>query len=81
MEWTVLRGGYFMNNLAHMFAASVITNSSIAFPNIVTPPVDTRDIGRCAAALCLTPTAEHHGRFYECSGPEIHRVEGIQHPG
>ena len=53
LEWCVLRGGYFMNNLALMFGAALKGGApAIAFPRVTCAPVDTRDIGDAAAALC-----------------------------
>lgn len=70
-EWTVLRGGYFMNNLKMLFAASVAAGNGVSFPDVRAPVVDTRDIGDCAAALCLADDARYHGKFIECCGPEM----------
>ena len=59
VEWTVLRGGYFNNNLAAMFGQSVADGAeTLKFPSVAMPSVDTRDIGEAAAALCLLPEGE-----------------------
>lgn len=60
-----------MNNILHMFSQSIKANSLISFPELHLPAVDTRDIGRCAAALSLEESNKYHGRAFECSGPEI----------
>jgi uncharacterized protein YbjT (DUF2867 family) len=79
LEWTVLRGGYFMNNLKLMFGAPLSKGgggaSSIAFPKVKVAPCDTRDIGEAAAALCTLSdeafeAGSYHRRFLECSGPQ-----------
>jgi len=75
LEWCVLRGGYFMNNLALMFGAALKGGApAIAFPRVTCAPVDTRDIGDAAAALCLLPSEDfaksYQGAALECSGPE-----------
>lgn len=60
VSWTVLRGGYFMNNFLH-FKDSINGSGEIAFPAATVPAVDTRDIGRCAAAIALEPSDKHRG--------------------
>ena len=75
VEWTVLRGGYFMNNLGAMFHPALSSGgSTMAFPAVSAPMVDVRDIGAAAAALCrLGPGADfaaYDRVCIECSGPE-----------
>jgi len=77
VEWTVLRGGYFMNNFLHLFKDSIRADGVIRFPKIMVPAVDTRDIGRCAAALALEPTDVHHGKVYHMSGPVVLSMQDI----
>ena len=76
LEWCVLRGGYFLSNLAHMFGESLRGGgTSLAFPSVTMPPVDTRDIGEVAAELCLLDSgssfAPFQGRFLQCSGRSV----------
>jgi len=76
LEWTVLRGGYFLNNVSAMFGSSLSGgSSSIGFPSVAVAPVDTRDIGEAAAALCLLDSgpafAPYNRHFLECSGPAL----------
>lgn len=68
MEWTVLRGGYFMQNLMPFKG-----KSDIKWPSALFPPVDCRDIGEAAAALCLVQgnTYPYNHKFIDCSGPEL----------
>ena len=76
VEWTVLRGGYFMNNLGAMLHPSLSAGgATVAFPAVAAPMVDVRDIGAAAAALCrLSPGAAfaaYDRQCLECSGPEV----------
>jgi uncharacterized protein YbjT (DUF2867 family) len=69
INWTVLRGGFFMENLIHMFKVS--DASEIRLPDFLFPMVATRDIGRSAAACLASDNQEqHYGKYYEMSGPE-----------
>ena len=40
-------------------------------PNLYYPLVDTRDIGKSAAACLAEGPNKHHEKIYEISGPEI----------
>jgi uncharacterized protein YbjT (DUF2867 family) len=71
LRWTVLRGGYFMENLLHMLPASVKSESTVKLFNCHTPYVDTRDIGMSAAACLSTDGRAHDRKHYEMSGPEL----------
>ena len=76
VEWTVLRGGYFMNNIGAMFHPSLSSGgATIKFPSVKVAMIDARDIGMAAAALCrLRPGAEfaaYDRACLECSGPEM----------
>jgi uncharacterized protein YbjT (DUF2867 family) len=71
VEWSILRGGYFMNNILHSFSETIRTSNTIYFPEVHYPAVDTRDIGRCAAVLSLEESNKFHGKAFECSGPEM----------
>ena len=81
VEWAVLRGGYFLGNLVPLFGAAVRGGGGVAFPKVRVAPVDARDIGVAAAALCELPAAEfsaqYQGRFIECSGPEMLGFETV----
>jgi uncharacterized protein YbjT (DUF2867 family) len=76
IKWTVLRGGFFMQNTFYMFKDSIQKNSTINFPNISCPMVDARDIGKCAASCLVSETSIHHGKYYEINGPD--RLTGSQ---
>ena len=77
LEWTVLRGGYFMSNFGHVHAASIQTNQSLLpVPDCFIPPVDVEDIGEAAAALLggdheETYVTDYKHAFVECCGPEL----------
>jgi uncharacterized protein YbjT (DUF2867 family) len=75
LEWTVLRGGYFMSNFAHVHLSSIKEHDSmLAVPDCQIPTVDVRDIGEAAAALLLVGDEEYqqyHGKHIECCGPNL----------
>lgn len=77
MEWTVLRGGYFMSNFSHVHGASMLEKQQLlAVPDCWIPPVDVRDIGAAAAALLEADTKDYllnnyNHSFIECCGPEL----------
>jgi uncharacterized protein YbjT (DUF2867 family) len=71
VKWTVLRGGVFMENylpsLSKVKAEGIYTAAFIQVPL-----VDTKDIGKSAAAcLASTNVDEHDKKHYEMNGPEI----------
>ena len=60
-----------MENLLWGLKDSLKTQSAITMPNIFMAMVDTRDIGKSAAA-CLAVNGEgHHAKYYEMNGPEM----------
>jgi uncharacterized protein YbjT (DUF2867 family) len=77
LEWTVLRGGYFMSNLAHVHGASIRTHKTLlSLPDCFVPPVDVRDIGEAAAALLGGDHDDQYATAYnqtfvECCGPQL----------
>jgi uncharacterized protein YbjT (DUF2867 family) len=84
LGFTVLRGGFFTGNLAAMMGPSIRgAGTVVRFPRFVIPPVDPRDIGRCAARVAAAAAAsaegaaQHAGRFYEMAGPEVLDTAGI----
>jgi uncharacterized protein YbjT (DUF2867 family) len=46
IQWSVLRGGFFMENTTYMFKDSIQNKNEIRLPEFVYPMVDTRDIGK-----------------------------------
>jgi uncharacterized protein YbjT (DUF2867 family) len=79
IRWTVLRGGYFMENLLHTLPASVKSEASVKLFNCNIPYVDTRDIGMSAAACLATDGRDHDRQCYEMSGPELLSSEQVAH--
>ncbi|KAJ2989551.1 hypothetical protein HDV02_004952 [Globomyces sp. JEL0801] len=69
LQWTVLRGGYFIQNFL-MNAMAVKSGGPIYEVNTTYPPIDSRDIGRCAATCLLQGPEKHHGKYYEMNGPK-----------
>ncbi len=53
-----------------LFSGSIKSSSSFRLPgNIRLPPIDTDDIGRCAAAVLAAGGVGHENKAYEMSGP------------
>lgn len=79
VKWTVLRGGYFMENLLNdNVKQSVGKDSTFNYPKAFVPMVDTRDIGKSAAAcFAAAKNEQHHGKKYEMNGPELLTGEDI----
>ena len=79
LKWTVLRGGFFMENLLmDNVKQAAINDSAFNFPKVFVPMVDTRDIGKSAAAcLAAANIDQHHGKKYEMNGPELLSGEDV----
>lgn len=74
VQYTVLRGGYFMQNFLYVMAPGVKESSTVHLPpGVKLPVVDSADIGRSAAAVLASAggLASHAGKVYEMSGPEM----------
>jgi uncharacterized protein YbjT (DUF2867 family) len=77
LEWTVLRGGYFMSNVLLAHGESIRSEGSnmLPTPDVKIPMVDVRDIGEAAAALLSSSSDDYsrlyHKQFVECCGPEL----------
>lgn len=69
LKWTILRGGCFMENAIQSVKQALLT-SVFYYPDINVAYVDTKDIGRSAAACLARDIDEHNGKCYELSGPE-----------
>ena len=53
-----------------MFAERIKSGQPIAMPNLTISPIDTGDIGKCAA-VCLTEGPDKHSaKYYEMNGPK-----------
>lgn len=78
LKWTVLRGGFFMENtlpaLLHVKTGSDVFSS----PKYCVPMVDTVDIGKSAAAcLSAIDQNEHCGKYYSMNGPRYLSGEDV----
>lgn len=71
LKWTVLHGGFFMENLLNPNFKKNVADGTIMFPKVYSAMVDTRDIGRSAAACLASGPDKHHGKKYEMNGPEV----------
>jgi uncharacterized protein YbjT (DUF2867 family) len=71
LPWTILRPGFFAQNLADAYRGDIRTDDRIFLPagEGRVAFVDTRDIGDVAAAVLADPAA-HHRAGYTLTGPE-----------
>ena len=71
MGWTMLRCGFFMQNLDTTHRADIVEHGDIFIPagQGRTAFVDVRDIGAVAARI-LTEPADHEGQAYALTGSE-----------
>ena len=70
IKYTVLRCTMFMDNYKRYFE-TIKSESSFTFPNIQTPLVDTKDVGKCAALCLACETDEHDAKCYLICGPQV----------
>ncbi len=70
-SWTVLRPGFFTQNLADAYRRDIVEDDRILVPagEGRVAFVDTRDIGALAAAVFDDPSS-HRGRGYTLTGPQ-----------
>ncbi len=70
LSWTILRPGFFAQNLADAYAADIVRSDRIYLPagRGRAAFVDVRDIGAAAAAVLADPSA-HAGKGYALTGP------------
>jgi uncharacterized protein YbjT (DUF2867 family) len=59
-----------MENMIGMFKNSLKSEPAFQFADWHVVPVDTRDIGKSAAA-CLANPENYHGKYYEMNGPQL----------
>ncbi|KAJ3025004.1 UNVERIFIED_CONTAM: hypothetical protein HDU68_007576 [Siphonaria sp. JEL0065] len=72
--WTILRGGFFTQNLMSQ-AASIKNRNVTTVSKAKYTPVDVYNIGYCAARILLDGPEKHHGKVYEMNGPEVLSME------
>lgn len=70
-SWTILRPGFFAQNLADAYRQDIVRDDRIYLPagDGLVAFIDTRDIGDAAAAVFADPGV-HRGRGYTLTGPE-----------
>lgn len=71
VAWTILRPGFFAQNLADAYRADVLRDDRVLLPSGSGRAafVDTRDVGE-VAALVLAEPEQHRGAGYVLTGPE-----------
>lgn len=71
VPWTVLRPGFFAQNLADAYAADIIRDDRVTVPagRGRVAFIDTRDIGDVIAAVLAEPS-RHAGAAYTLTGPQ-----------
>ncbi len=70
-SWTILRPGFFAQNLADAYRRDIVRDDRIHLPagRGRVAFIDTRDIGEVAAEVFADPS-RHRGRGYTLTGPE-----------
>lgn len=70
-SWTILRPGFFAQNLADAYRGDIVDDDRIYLPagNGQVAFIDTRDIGAVAAAVFADPPP-HRGKGYTLTGPQ-----------
>lgn len=70
-SWTILRPGFFAQNLADAYRRDIVEDHRIFLParDGRVAFIDTRDIGDAAATVFVDPSP-HRGRGYTLTGPE-----------
>ncbi|HYN67093.1 MAG TPA: SDR family oxidoreductase [Ornithinibacter sp.] len=69
-SWTILRPGFFAQNLADAYRQDIVDDDRIHLPagRGLVAFIDTRDIGEVAAAAFADPSS-HRGKGYTLTGP------------
>ena len=86
-SWTILRPGFFAQNLADAYRRDIVEDDRIYLPagNGRVAFIDTRDIGDVAGAVFADP-APHRGKGYTLTGPRAVTFDEVasdpqRHPG
>ncbi|KAJ3207477.1 hypothetical protein HDU82_003700 [Entophlyctis luteolus] len=69
IKWTVLRGGYFAENVL-MQVPKINAGEDVVCTKAEFSPIDVANIGQCAAVCLSEGPDRHHAKCYEMSGPE-----------
>ncbi len=71
MKWTLLRPGFFLQNLKGAYRRDIRHDDRVYVPadDAQVAWIDTRDIGK-AAAICLLDAESHANRAYHLTGPQ-----------
>ncbi len=77
-SWTILRPGFFAQNLADAYRRDIVEDDRIYLPagDARVAFVDTRDIGAVAATV-FSDAAPHRGRGYTLTGPRAVSFEEV----
>lgn len=77
-SWTILRPGFFAQNLADAYRQDIVGDDRIYLPagSGRVAFIDTRDIGDAAATVFADPSP-HRGRGYTLTGPEAVTFDGV----
>lgn len=76
--WTILRPGFFAQNLADAYRTDIVGDSRILLPAGTGRAafIDVRDLGDVAAAVLADPAA-HRGAGYTLTGPQALDFRGV----
>jgi uncharacterized protein YbjT (DUF2867 family) len=77
LKWTVLRGGYFLENFLPVWAPMIKAGKPVTNVQTTLAPVATEDIGKCAAVCLSEGPQKHHGKHYSMNGPEMLTIQEI----
>lgn len=80
MAWTVLQPTQYLQNfLGEEHCAAVATHGAISLPldGAAVAYIDTRDLGRIAAAILAAEPGAHAGRTYALTGPQALTMDDV----
>src|SRR6056297_526389 len=77
-DWTILRPGFFAQNLASAYREDILKDNRIYLPagSGKVAFVDLRDVGKVAANV-LTDLSEHAEKTYTLTGPEAYTFQEV----
>lgn len=71
LEWTVLRGGFFLSNFDRLLNHFSKRGENVGMIQQYLAPIHTKDIGMCASRVLQDGPLKHHGKCYEMNGPKL----------